>query len=164
MGRIALMPIQPRLQNGFSAWMPGLGLILALALGLSLASLALPVRSEEIPAECKEESDMSPQQMDNMCLGYKLRAMEADVAKAYERQLAVEQAANYSDAATQKTIIDAFIASQTAFEAYRTNECNSEGYMAIGGSLESQLYGECMVRLLTARMAELKMLSEGLGN
>lgn len=150
-----------RLSDRF-VWGRAIGMM---AFGLCCLMDGLPAAAEEIPAECTQQSDIQPgQQTTNMCLGYKLRAMEVDVKTAFARQLAVQQDANYEDAATSKMIIDAFVASQTAFDAYRAGECNSEGYMALGGSLEGQLYGECQVRLLTARLAELKMLSEGLAN
>lgn len=55
-------------------------------------------------------------------------------------------------------------AGQTGWEAYIANQCAAEGYMAWGGTLEPKLVGECAQRLAEARIKELEMLVEGLGN
>jgi len=68
------------------------------------------------------------------------------------------------DADKLKHELDVLEASQKGWETYTANECAAEGYMAWGGSLEPKLVGDCSERLAGARIKELEMLLDGLGN
>ena len=68
------------------------------------------------------------------------------------------------DADKLKHELDVLEASQKGWETYAANECAAEGYMARGGSLEPKLVGDCTGRLGEARIKELEMLLDGLGN
>lgn len=68
------------------------------------------------------------------------------------------------DAEKLKHELDVLEASQKGWESYAANECAAEGYMAWGGSLEPKLVGDCTGRLGEARIKELEMLLDGLGN
>lgn len=69
-----------------------------------------------------------------------------------------------ADAEKLKHELAVIEASQKGWEAYAANQCAAEGYMAWGGTLEPKLVGECAERFAEARIKELEMLLEGLGN
>jgi uncharacterized protein YecT (DUF1311 family) len=59
---------------------------------------------------------------------------------------------------------DALVKAQRAWVAYRDAQCASYGYQARGGSMEPQLIYGCQADLTRKRTAELKELTEIMGN
>jgi len=97
-------------------------------------------------------------------MGYK--DLGKRVEAAYQGQLAhlrevYDKPDDADKLAQEQAVLEA---SQKGWERYAANQCAAEGYMAWGGTLEPQLVGDCTQRLAEARIKELEMLLEGLGN
>jgi len=100
------------------------------------------------------------------CTALRHKDLGKRVQTAYQAQLAHlrEIYDRPDDAEKLAQELSVMEASQKGWERYAANECAAEGYMAWGGSLEPQLVGACTRRLSEARIKELEMLLEGLGN
>lgn len=97
-------------------------------------------------------------------MGYK--DLGKRVEAAYQAQVA-NLKTMYDEPANAEKLkheLDILEASQKNWERYAANECAAEGYMAWGGTLEPKLVGDCAQRLAEARIKELEMLFDGLGN
>lgn len=97
-------------------------------------------------------------------MGYK--DLGKRVEAAYQAQVAnlKAQYTKSEGAENLKQELAVLEAGQKAWEIYAANQCSAEGYMAWHGTLEPQLVGECAQRLAEARIKELEVLFEGLGN
>ncbi len=60
--------------------------------------------------------------------------------------------------------VDALKKAQRAWIGYRDGQCELAGFEARGGSMEPMLVSGCLADLTKKRTAELKSLTEGLGN
>lgn len=58
-----------------------------------------------------------------------------------------------------KGSVDALVAAQRAWVAYRDANCNLAGFQARGGSMEPQLVASCLAQMSRDRTQELKTLS-----
>jgi len=58
-----------------------------------------------------------------------------------------------------KGAVDALVAAQRAWVAYRDANCNLAGFQARGGSMEPQLVASCLAQMSRDRTQELKTLS-----
>lgn len=134
----------------------------AAALFLLIGAAPLPAAAAEaIPGSCQHAT---AQQDVNFCIALKASAIGAELESTFLAEIAHEKDRLASDPESLGKVLDALQAGHSAWQVYARNQCASEGYMAMGGTLESQLYGECVLRLGKARIAELKQLTDGLGN
>lgn len=60
-----------------------------------------------------------------------------------------------------KGAVDALVAAQRAWIAYRDANCEAVGFQARGGSMEPMLVSSCLAEMSRKRAEELKTLSEG---
>ncbi len=133
-----------------------------LVLLMGLALFATSASAEEtLPASC----DTATAQQDvNFCTAIKARAIDKELEAAYQAEADHLNEVNSGQPANLKEELKILEDGQAAWRIYSRMQCTSEGYMARGGTLESQLFGECAIRLTQLRIDELKALAEGLGN
>lgn len=127
-----------------------------------LVLIAAPATAAEtLPASC---DTATAQQEVNFCTAIKARAIDKELEAAYQAEADHLNEVYSGQPAEFKEELKILEDGQAAWRVYSRMQCTSEGYMARGGTLESQLFGECALRLTRLRIDELKTLAEGLGN
>lgn len=130
-----------------------------------LLAFAPPALAQEEPkVDCGNamtQSDM------NVCANKDYEAADKELNAVYRTTLTAMQATdkelgeidpNYVGA------VDALKKAQRAWIGYRDGQCDLAGFEARGGSMEPMLVSGCLADLTKKRTAELKSLTEGLGN
>ena len=101
----------------------------------------------------------------NICAFQAFEAADAELNRVYAQAM---DAMKSLDAAldgtglegAEKSLRDA----QRAWIPFRDKACETEGFMARGGTLEPMLVAGCRTTLTKQRIEDLKQLAEGLGN
>ncbi|CAN7410189.1 lysozyme inhibitor LprI family protein [Pararhizobium sp. LjRoot255] len=129
---------------------------------LAIASLAQAQDEPEVDCEnAMTQSDM------NICANKDYEAADKELNAVYKTTMTAMQTTdkelgeidlNYVGA------VEALKKAQRAWIGYRDGQCDLAGFQARGGSMEPTLVSGCLADLTKKRTAELKSLTEGLGN
>lgn len=129
---------------------------------LAFASLAQAQDEPEVDCEnAMTQSDM------NICANKDYEAADKELNAVYKTTMTAMQTTdkelgeidlNYVGA------VEALKKAQRAWIGYRDGQCDLAGFQARGGSMEPMLVSGCLADLTKKRTAELKSLTEGLGN
>lgn len=122
---------------------------------------ALPAFAQQPKADCK-----NPTTQMEMTYCEEQRFDEADKVLNAEYQKARKAMKKWDADATADVVgaEDALVKAQRAWVAYRDAQCASYGYQARGGSMEPQLIYGCRAELTLKRTAELKELTDVMGD
>jgi len=126
-----------------------------------LGFCALPAFAQEPKANCK-----NPQtQMEmNICSQRDYEAADRALNAQYQATRKTMKAWDADATPDSKGADDALVKAQRAWVAYRDAQCISYGFQAHGGSMEPMLVSGCQADLTRKRTAELKELTEAMGN
>ena len=109
--------------------------------------------------DCKDPQDQNSM---TRCAGLDYDKADRELNKLWP---SLKSSAEDADKDTDKhEYVNALLASQRAWIAYRDAECTWEGFQAHGGSLEPMLVNGCSARVTRERIKELNDNAEGLGN
>ncbi|EUB96711.1 protein of unknown function DUF1311 [Rhizobium sp. CF080] len=131
------------------------------AAAVCLGFYALPAGAQEPKANCK-----NPQtQMEmNICSQRDFDAADKALNAQYQTTRKAMKNWDADSSADLKGAEDALVKAQRAWVAYRDAQCISTGFQAHGGSMEPMLISGCQADLTRKRSAELKELTEAMGN
>lgn len=106
-------------------------------------------------AEPTTQADM------NICASRDYEAADKALNAQYQsvRKILTERDSAASD--LDKGAVDALVAAQRAWIAYRDANCDAVGFQARGGSMEPMLVSSCLAEMSRNRAEELKTFSEG---
>lgn len=125
--------------------------VLSAALTLFICSAAA---AQDAP-DCANQMDQSTM---TRCAGIDFEKADAELNRIWPE---IKSDAQESDEGTGKTEhLDALMASQRAWLAYRDAECAWQGFEAHGGSMEPMLVNACLAEMTNKRIKELQ--GEGL--
>lgn len=128
-----------------------------IVLTATLLTGAQDARAQEEPncAEPVTQRDM------NACADIEYDKADKDLNAAY-RQLRTK-VSDWDKSADEasKGAVDALVAAQRAWVAFRDANCEVAGFQARGGTMESMLVSSCLADMSTKRAAELRELSDG---
>lgn len=119
---------------------------------LLLATLSTHALAQDEP-DCTDPLDQNTM---TLCAGIDYDKADKELNKLWPD---IKKAAQDSDTAADngKTeYLDALMASQRAWIAYRDAECTWQGFDAHGGSLEPMLVNQCLADLTQKRLKELQ--------
>jgi uncharacterized protein YecT (DUF1311 family) len=135
------------------------GLILfALGFGSS------PMWAQDEEVNC--ENAMAQSEM-NFCANKDYEAADKELNAIYKKTMAAMKDTDKELGAINENYVgavDALKKAQRAWIDYRDGQCELAGFEARGGSMEPMLVSGCLADLTKKRTAELKGLTEGLGN
>ncbi|MEJ8474912.1 lysozyme inhibitor LprI family protein [Roseibium algae] len=98
------------------------------------------------------------------CAGESWKQADAELNVAYKAAMtSMKQTDSYLDA-DMKGAADALRDAQRAWIPFRDKACDSYGFMARGGSMESMLVLGCRTTLTKQRTDALNEIAQGLGN
>lgn len=128
--------------------------LLALAI---LIAAAQPALAQEDEPDCSDPQDQSTM---TLCAGIDFTKADDELNRIWPevKKDAQENDANAGEGKTE--YLDALMASQRAWLAYRDAECTRQGFEAHGGSMEPMLVNGCLATMTGARIKELT--AEGL--
>ncbi len=120
---------------------------------LLFSALVVPV---EVLADCQ-----TPQsQMEfNICAHEAYKAADKDLNAVYGRAMAAMKDMDRYLEGELKGAARALRAAQRAWIVFRDKACESNGFQARGGTMESMLIGRCKTRLTRERIGHLKELA-----
>lgn len=128
-----------------------------LVLSATLLPGAQSARAQEEPncAEPVTQRDM------NACADIEYQKADKDLNAAY-RQLR-NKMSEWDKTAdeTSRGALDALVAAQRAWVAFRDANCEVAGFQARGGTMEPMLVSSCLADMSTKRAEELRELSDG---
>lgn len=106
-------------------------------------------------AEPTTQADM------NICASRDYEAADKALNAQYQsiRKILTERDSTASN--MDKGAVEALVAAQRAWIAYRDANCDAVGFQARGGSMEPMLVSSCLAEMSRNRAEELKTLSEG---
>jgi len=108
----------------------------------------------------------SPQTQADMtiCAGKDYEKADKQLNAAYQKVR--KQLAERDKTADEsgKGAVDALVAAQRAWVAFRDANCDAFGFQARGGTMEPMLVAGCIAELTDARTKQLKELAETMGN
>ncbi|WP_245571219.1 lysozyme inhibitor LprI family protein [Neorhizobium alkalisoli] len=126
-----------------------------------LALSALPALAQEPKPDCKNPiTQMEMTYCEEQEFGAADRILNAEYQKARKVMKKWDAGAEVGSKGAE----DALVKAQRAWVAYRDAQCASYGYQAHGGTMEPQLIYGCQADLTRKRTAELKQLTEIMGN
>jgi len=126
-----------------------------------LLVFALPALAQEPKPNCK--NPITQMEM-TYCEEQELNAADKILNVEYQKARKAMKTWDADAEANLKGAEDALVKAQRAWVAYRDAQCASYGYQARGGSMEPQLIYGCQADLTRKRTAELKELTEIMGN
>ncbi|MBP2558027.1 uncharacterized protein YecT (DUF1311 family) [Neorhizobium galegae] len=131
------------------------------AAAVCLGFCSLPAFAQEPKANCK-----NPQtQMEmNICSQRDFEAADKALNAQYQTTRKAMKAWDADATPDLKGAEDALVKAQRAWVVYRDAQCISTGFQAHGGSMEPMLVSGCQADLTRKRTAELKELTEAMGN
>jgi len=129
---------------------------------LAFASLAQAQDEPEVDCEkAMTQSDL------NICANKDYEAADKDLNAVYKTTMTAVQETDKELGEIDPNYVGAVEAlkkAQRAWIGYRDGQCDLAGFEARGGSMEPMLVSGCLADLTKKRTAELKSLTEGLGN
>ncbi|MFD1697534.1 lysozyme inhibitor LprI family protein [Roseibium aestuarii] len=132
------------------------------AVAVIALTLSRPAFAQEPKLDCADaytQSDL------NRCAYQDYEAADAELNRVYAQ--AVAAMTEMDEALTGTGLegaVKALRAAQRAWIPFRDAACESEGFMARGGTMEPMVVAGCMTTLTKQRIDDLKQLAEGLGN
>lgn len=128
-----------------------------LVLSATFLSGAHPVQAQEEPdcAEPTTQSDM------NTCADLEYEEADKDLNKAYQQVRKKMSEWDKAEDEASKGAVDALVAAQRAWVAFRDANCETVGFQARGGTMEPMLVSNCLADMSTKRAEELRALSDG---
>lgn len=115
-----------------------------------VAFIFMPAAAQDVP-DCENQMDQSTM---TQCAGLDFEKADAELNRVWPE---VKRGAQESDAGSGKTeYLDALMASQRAWLAYRDAECIWQGFEAHGGSMEPMLVNACLADMTSKRIKELQ--------
>ncbi len=100
----------------------------------------------------------------NICAGLDYKAADAELNISYKTAIAQMKDMDTNLPPELKGAEKTLREAQRAWIPYRDKACESYGFMARGGSMESMLVGNCLADLTRNRIKELKAIAGGLAN
>ena len=100
----------------------------------------------------------------NICAGQDYKAADSELNITYKAAIAQMKDMDADLPPELKGAEKTLREAQRAWIPYRDKACESHGFMARGGSMESMLVGSCLADLTRKRTKELKDLARGLAN
>jgi uncharacterized protein YecT (DUF1311 family) len=129
---------------------------------MALAPLAQAQEERQVDCEnAMTQSDM------NFCANKDYEAADAELNTVYKTTMTAMQKTDKELGEIDPNYVGAVEAlkkAQRAWIGYRDGQCELAGFEARGGSMEPMLVSGCLADLTKKRTAELKSLTEGLGN
>ncbi|MEH3109526.1 MAG: lysozyme inhibitor LprI family protein [Agrobacterium cavarae] len=130
----------------------------------ALVSLVLLVGSGAAPAAFAQDkkvncTDPQTQMEMTQCAGEDYDKADKDLNVEYQKLRKLLGERDKVADENGKGEVDALVAAQRAWVAYRDANCNLEGFQARGGSMEPQLVASCLAQMSRDRTQELKTLS-----
>jgi uncharacterized protein YecT (DUF1311 family) len=129
---------------------------------LAFAPLALAQEERQVDCEnAMTQSDM------NICANQDYEAADKELNAVYRTTMTAMQATDRQLGEIDQNdvgAVEALKKAQRAWIGYRDGQCELAGFEARGGSMEPMLVSGCLADLTRKRTAELKSLTEGLGN
>ncbi len=118
---------------------------------------AQDARAQEDPncAEPVTQRDMTA------CADIEYDKADKDLNAAYKQLRTKMSDWDKSADEESKGAVDALVAAQRAWVAFRDANCEVAGFQARGGTMESMLISSCLADMSTKRAAELRELSDG---
>lgn len=98
----------------------------------------------------------------NICAGMDYKAADAELNRIYRSVIAHMKDIDADLPPELKGAEKALRAAQRAWIPYRDKACESYGFLARGGSMESMLVGHCLTEVTRNRTRELKAIAKGL--
>lgn len=95
------------------------------------------------------------------CAGEDYDKADKDLNVQYQKLRKLVAERDKSADESTKGAVDALVAAQRAWVAFRDANCDFEGFQARGGSMEPQLVASCLADMSRKRTDELRALSEG---
>lgn len=99
-----------------------------------------------------------------ICAGMDYKAADAELNRIYRSVISHMKGIDADLPPELKGAEKALRAAQRAWIPYRDNACESYGFLARGGSMESMLVGNCLTEVTRNRIKELRALAKGLAN
>ena len=99
-----------------------------------------------------------------ICAGRDYRSADAELNRVYKAAIAQMKQMDAALPPQLKGAAKALRAAQRAWIPYRDKACESFGFQARGGSMESMLVATCLANLTRDRTRELKDIVGGLAN
>ena len=109
-------------------------------------------------------SDPQTQTDMNICAGRAFEAADKALNAAYKNAMAEMKQTDANLPPELKGAEKALREGQRAWITYRDKACETYGFLARGGSMESMLVSSCLADVTRARTKELQDLGSGLGN
>lgn len=137
---------------------------LALASAFFLASSGVAFAQEDPPLDCANAMNQADL---NQCSHIDFEKADRELNVVYKEALKSAAEADKEAAEMGPYYVGAVKAlkkAQRAWIDYRDGHCDSVGYEAVGGSMQSMLISGCQARLTENRTKELRELIEGIGN
>ena len=100
----------------------------------------------------------------NICAGLDYKGADAELNISYKAAIAQMKDMDTNLPPELKGAEKTLREAQRAWIPYRDKACESYGFMARGGSMESMLVGNCLADLTRNRIKELKAIAGGLAN
>jgi uncharacterized protein YecT (DUF1311 family) len=122
-----------------------------------LLLLAAPAIAQDDPPDCANQMDQSTM---TRCAGIDFEKADAELNRIWPDLKKDAQDGDAEAFEGNGGYLDALMASQRAWLAYRDAECAWQGFEARGGSMEPMLVNACLAEKTTARIKELQ--GEGL--
>ena len=131
--------------------------LLVAALSSAAAGAFMPALAQDAP-DCKApetQADMT------FCAGKDYEKADKQLNAAYQKVR--KQLAERDKTADEsgKGAVDALVAAQRAWVAFRDANCDAFGFQARGGTMEPMLVSSCLADMSNKRADDLRQLSEG---
>jgi uncharacterized protein YecT (DUF1311 family) len=131
------------------------------AAAVCLGFCSLPAFAQEPKANCKNPQTQIEM---NICSQRDFDAADKALNAQYQTTRKAMKTWDADAMSELKGAEDALVKAQRAWVAYRDAQCISTGFQAHGGSMEPMLISGCQADLTRKRSAELKELTEAMGN
>ena len=129
-----------------------------------VAFAPLALAQEEPQVDC--ENAMTQSDI-NICANQDYAAADKELNAVYRTTMTAMQATDKELGEIDQNYVGAVEAlkkAQRAWIGYRDGQCELAGFEARGGSMEPMLVSGCLADVTKKRTADLKSLTEGLGN
>jgi uncharacterized protein YecT (DUF1311 family) len=117
------------------------------------AFLATPATAQDDPPDCANQMDQSTM---TRCAGIDFEKADAELNRIWPGLKKEAQEADAEAFDGNGGYLDALMASQRAWLAYRDAECAWQGFEARGGSMEPMLVNACLAEKTIQRIKELQ--------
>ena len=134
-------------------------LLIVASVIVAAAGLGAPFAPAQEESQVDCENAMAQSDM-NFCANKDYEAADKELNAVYRKTVATMKDTDKDLGAINENYVGAV----DALNDYRDGQCELAGFEARGGSMEPMLVSGCLADLTKKRTAELKGLTEGLGN